>query len=140
MTSVILRHARAGDRDEWDGDDRLRPLDERGRRQADELVELLRQAGVRRIVSSPYVRCVQTVEPLAVALGLELELDGRLAEGAGADAGSLLAEDGLLACTHGDVVLELLGRTLKKGAAAVVEPDGAAGFRTIETIRAPKGR
>ncbi len=140
MTAVLLRHARAGERGEWDGDDRLRPLDERGRRQAEELVELLRPVGIRRIVSSPYVRCVETVEPLAAALDLPLELDARLAEGSGAAAAPLLSEDGVVACTHGDVVLDLLGRELKKGAAAVVEREGNGGFRTTETIRAPKGR
>jgi phosphohistidine phosphatase SixA len=140
VTSVLLRHARAGDRAAWDRDDRLRPLDERGRRQADELVELLRPLGIRRIVSSPYVRCVETVEPLAAALELPLELEPLLAEGAGpAAAAELLADEGVVACTHGDVVLELLGRELKKGAAAVVEPDGDGCLRAIETIRA-KGR
>ena len=83
MTSVLLRHAAAGDREHWDGDDFHRPLDARGRRQSAELVGLLRPFGARRVVSSPYVRCVQTVEPLAAALGLPLELDERLAEGAG---------------------------------------------------------
>ena len=140
MTSVLLRHARAGDRMEWEGDDRLRPLDERGRRQADELVELLRPIGVRRIVSSPYVRCVQTVEPLAAALGLELEMDGLLAEGTGDAALALVAENGVVACTHGDVVEAILGRSLKKGAAAIVEIDDTGGFRCTETIAAPKGR
>jgi phosphohistidine phosphatase SixA len=140
VTSVLLRHARAGDRTEWEDDDRLRPLDERGRRQAEELVELLRPIGVRRIVSSPYVRCVQTVEPLAAALGLELELDGLLAEGTGDAALALLAENGVVACTHGDVVEAILGRPLKKGAAAIMGPDGRGYLRSTETIAAPKGR
>ncbi|MFL5943631.1 MAG: SixA phosphatase family protein [Gaiellaceae bacterium] len=123
MTSVLLRHASAGDRDHWDGPDRLRPLDERGRRQASELVELLRPFGLRRVVSSPYARCVETVEPLATALGVPLEEDDRLAEGAGPGAEELLREDGVLACTHGDVVCDVLGHGLKK-AAAVVLQDG----------------
>lgn len=120
MTSVLVRHASAGDRHDWDGDDRLRPLDARGRRQAAALVELLAGLEVRRIVSSPYARCVETVEPLAAALGLGLEQDERLAEGAGRAALELLSEDGLVACTHGDVVAELLGHGLKKGAAVVL--------------------
>ena len=83
MTSVLVRHASAGDRDLWPVEDRLRPLDARGRRQAAALVELLRPLGVRRVLSSPYVRCVETVEPLAAALELAVEHDDRLAEGAG---------------------------------------------------------
>ena len=121
MTSVLLRHASAGHRVDWEHDDHLRPLDARGRLQSAELVELLRPFGVRRILSSPYVRCVQTVEPLAAALGLEVELDERLEEGQGGAAAELLREDGVVCCTHGDIVEALLGRGLKKGAAVVLE-------------------
>jgi len=113
--SVLVRHASAGDRAHWVGDDRLRPLDERGRRQAEALVDDLRPFNVRRVVSSPYTRCVETVEPLAAARGLEVELDDRLAEGAGYVAAELLDEEGVVACTHGDVAHDLLGRGLKKG-------------------------
>jgi phosphohistidine phosphatase SixA len=120
VTSVLVRHASAGDRDDWAGDDRLRPLDARGRRQAVELVGLVDSLDVRRIVSSPFTRCVETVEPLAEALGLSVELDDRLAEGAGQAAYVLVQEDGVVCCTHGDVVGDLLGRGLKKGAAVVL--------------------
>ena len=121
MTSVLLRHASAGDREYWDGDDFHRPLDARGRRQAAELVELLRPFKVRRVLSSPYVRCIETVEPLAEALGLEVELDDRLKEGEGARAAPLLQEDGVVCCTHGDIIESVLGRGLKKGAFVVMD-------------------
>ena len=132
MTSVLVRHASAGDRHDWEGDDRLRPLDARGRRQADALVELLRPLEIRRVVSSPYVRCVETVEPLAAALGLPVEQDQRLAEGTGRAALELLREQGVVGCTHGDVVEELLGHGLKKGAAAVLDDE-----RVVREIPAP---
>ena len=85
--------------------------------------------------SSPYLRCIETVEPLAAALGLTVELDARLAEGAGRTAAlTLVAElDGGLACTHGDIAEELLGRVLDKGAAVLVEP-ASAGVRVLETL------
>ncbi|HZC30495.1 MAG TPA: phosphoglycerate mutase family protein [Gaiellaceae bacterium] len=120
MSTLLLRHARAGDREAWQGDDRLRPLDERGRRRAEELAGELR--GVRTIRSSPYVRCVETVEPLAASLGLRVELDERLAEGASLDEALAALEDSVdgVACTHGDVVETVLGRPLKKGAYADV--------------------
>ncbi len=132
MTSVLVRHASAGDRHGWAGDDRLRPLDARGRRQAAQLVELLRPLDMRRVVSSPYVRCVETVEPLAAALGLPVERDDLLAEGAGRAAFELFREEGVVCCTHGDVVDELLGRGLKKGAAVVLR-DG----QVVREIPAP---
>ncbi len=127
MTSILLRHASAGDRDHWDGPDLLRPLDERGRRQAAELVELLRPFGLRRVVSSPYTRCVDTVGPLAAELGVPVEEDDRLAEGAARGADELLREDGVLACTHGDVVCDVLGHGLKKGAAVVLQDGRVVG-------------
>jgi len=132
VTSVLVRHASAGHRLDWEHDDRLRPLDARGRRQSADLVELLRPLGVRRILSSPYVRCVQTVEPLAAALGLEVELDERLEEGKGGAAAELLREDGVVCCTHGDIVEALVDRGLKKAAAVVLE-DGAV----VRKIPAP---
>jgi broad specificity phosphatase PhoE len=132
VTSVLLRHASAGHRTRSDGHDLSRPLDARGRRQAEELVEILRELGVRRVVSSPYVRCVETVEPLAAALGVPVEQDDRLAEGAGGSALGLLREDGVVWCTHGDVVEELIGSGLKKGAAVVLR-DG----EVVQAIPAP---
>jgi phosphohistidine phosphatase SixA len=133
VTSVLLRHAAAGHRFDWEHDDHLRPLDARGERQSADLVDVLRPFGVRRVVSSPYVRCVQTVEPLAAALGLQLEQDDRLAEGEGAAAAELVHEDGVVCCTHGDVVEAVVGRGLKKGAALVLE-DGAV----VREIPPPK--
>jgi broad specificity phosphatase PhoE len=135
VTAVLLRHASAGDRLLWTGDDRLRPLDARGRRQSAKLVPLLLEVGVERVVSSPYVRCVETVEPLAAALGVELEHDDRLAEGSADAAADLLRQDGVVACTHGDVIVALLGELLKKAAAAVVEPDGDGTLRIVSQLR-----
>ena len=67
MSVILLRHAWAGHRGEWSEDDLLRPLDERGHRQARELPRLeLYGLEVGRIVSSPYVRCVETVTPLDI--------------------------------------------------------------------------
>jgi 8-oxo-dGTP diphosphatase len=120
----LVRHARAGHRARWDGDDRLRPLDERGRRQAELLVGQLEGREVGRIASSPYVRCVDTVVPLAQARSLELEETDALAEGATAfDALPLFAstEVPLVVSVHGDLVEDLLGEKAKKGETIVLE-------------------
>lgn len=134
---ILVRHARAGKRELWTGDDRLRPLDEMGRRQADGLPAVLQGYEIERILSSPYHRCVQTVEPLAAERHLDLEERTALAEGAPrSEVRSLLAElDGLGAvlCTHGDVVQELLGEGMKKGEARVVVP-GSEGVRATAAI------
>jgi 8-oxo-dGTP diphosphatase len=130
VTVVLLRHASAGKRSDWDGDDRLRPLDERGRAQAEALRDVLLARGVTRVLSSPYVRCTETVAPLE----LDIELDERLAEGAlrPATVALLAGLDNAVACTHGDVIENVLGRPLKKGAAAVLD-----GLRIVELIPAP---
>jgi phosphohistidine phosphatase SixA len=126
----LVRHARAGHRESWAGDDdRLRPLDERGLRQAAGLVGQLAERDFDRILSSPYIRCVQSVEPLAEARGLPVEAVDKLAEGAG-EAAALELFRGLdapgVACVHGDLAAALLGENLKKGATAVLDvfPDG----------------
>jgi phosphohistidine phosphatase SixA len=130
MTILLVRHASAGDRKTWKGDDRLRPLDERGRRQAEGLVDLLRGYRPSRMLSSGYVRCRETVEPLARALGLTVEERGELVEGASsADVLSLasrLADDVVGLCTHGDVVAELLGEESKKGSTWILRLEGDA--------------
>jgi len=82
---VLVRHAKAGRRDDWDGEDRLRPLSKAGRRQAQDLVGLLRLFGPDRIASAPPTRCRDTVAPLADALGLPVGDEPLLGEGCYAD-------------------------------------------------------
>jgi phosphohistidine phosphatase SixA len=122
---LVVRHGSAGQRANWEGDDRLRPLDQKGRRQADGLVELLRGYPIERIVSSPYTRCTQSVEPVARARRLELERSDSLAEGATrAQVVELLGArtaDCVVVCTHGDVVEALVGVELPKGSVQVLE-------------------
>jgi 8-oxo-dGTP diphosphatase len=111
MTTPIylVRHAKAGSRTRWADRDHLRPLTKRGRRQAKALVELFATQPFARILSSSHVRCVETLEPLAWAHGIPVEVADELAEGAAtADALQLMlsvAADGPAAlCTHGDVL------------------------------------
>jgi phosphohistidine phosphatase SixA/8-oxo-dGTP pyrophosphatase MutT (NUDIX family) len=77
---VLVRHAKAGKRSEWPGDDRLRPLDKAGRRQARGLAGFLRAFAPSRVVSADRARCEQTVEPFAQAAGLDVELDPAFAD------------------------------------------------------------
>jgi 8-oxo-dGTP pyrophosphatase MutT (NUDIX family)/phosphohistidine phosphatase SixA len=72
---VLVRHAKAGKSSEWRGDDRLRPLDPVGTRQADTLATLLGLFAPTRIYSADRTRCVQTVEPLAAALDLRVRVE-----------------------------------------------------------------
>lgn len=113
MKLHVIRHAAAGARAAWAGADPARPLSEKGWTQAAGIAAALANAGIDRLVSSPYVRCVQTLEPLANQLGIAVETDPRLAEGAGGsaalDLAAELAGNGNVAvCSHGDVIPELL--------------------------------
>jgi 8-oxo-dGTP diphosphatase len=106
----LVRHAKAGDREKWTEPDDLRPLTAPGRDQAAALVDQLADFKIDRVISSRYARCVQTVESLAEARGLAVELDETLVEGARLqDALALItALKGPAAlCTHGDVMGDL---------------------------------
>lgn len=79
-TVLLLRHALAGRRDRYTGNDLERPLDARGRTQATSLVPQLQAFGVERIVTAHPVRCTETVTPLALRLGLEPEVSTAFSE------------------------------------------------------------
>lgn len=128
VTVYLVRHASAGVRNDADPHDDDRALDADGDAQAAQLAEWLRHEPVRRIVSSPFLRCRQTVEPLAIALGLTVEIDDRLGEGTRIETSwALLAElagnpgvDGLagnavVMCSHGDVIPDLVRRSQGRG-------------------------
>jgi 8-oxo-dGTP diphosphatase len=116
----LIRHAKAKNRTEWAEPDELRPLTKRGRREAIAIAERLESDPPGRLVSSPFVRCVQTFEPLAVTLGLPIETTELLAEGAEGE-GALdlmlsLARTGPLACcTHGDVLYDVMRTIMASG-------------------------
>ena len=112
MTVYVVRHAKAGSRRNWSGDDTQRPLSKPGRRQSEAIADLLADAGITRVVSSPYVRCVQTVEPLSARLGLPVDPSDALAEGAPVEEAvallDKLAREEAVLCSHGDVIGDLL--------------------------------
>lgn len=151
---LLVRHAAAGERRKWDGPDHLRPLTEKGWSQARRLADRLARYEATRVVSSPYVRCVQTVEPLAARLGVPVEEADALAEGATvAQVERLLTTlrgETAVLCTHGDVVPTLLDHLIErdgldlppdyacaKGSTWVLHPDGTGHVSRAEYIPAP---
>lgn len=113
-TLYVIRHADAGNRSAWKGDDNLRPLSKKGRRQADGIAKELVSAGATRLVSSPSARCIETLTPLAEATGLPIETDARLREGSDGPAVLAVSDelrdlgDVAVLCSHGDVIPDLL--------------------------------
>jgi 8-oxo-dGTP diphosphatase len=111
MPIMLVRHAVAVSRSKWSEDDVERPLTKRGERQATELVRQLSEQPIHRILSSPYLRCVDTVRPLSQARRLEVERTDALAEGGSRAAVELVRSlIGLPAvlCSHGDVIPDVL--------------------------------
>ncbi len=112
---VLVRHGLAGSRQEWEGDDDERPLDEVGRMQAEVLADAL--AGYRpvELISSTSRRCVQTLEPYAESTGLEIRQERLLSEtyhdprAALRLASKAIASDqATVLCSHGKVLPELI--------------------------------
>ena len=116
--AYLVRHAKAGDRDAWIEDDSLRPLTRKGRVQAEGLVSLFSGVAIDRVMSSPAVRCVQTVRPLALARSVPIDERDELVEGASVgDALSLVRSSGgtVVICGHGDVIASLVLTLAERG-------------------------
>ena len=133
----MVRHAKAVNRDLWNGGDRGRPLVDRGRAQADRLALALRPEQPVLVAASPWLRCRQTAAPLAAAVGLQVELDDRLGYDAADLAGWVQAVatehpgEAVVGVSHGDLIpLYLLRAHLVSGA-----PD----FRTGSLFRLEVG-
>jgi phosphohistidine phosphatase SixA len=117
----LIRHGRAVPKDDWPGADEIRPLTDEGRAQAASLGDAFQTTPVDRILTSPAVRCRDTLEPIAVRKGLPIEEDERL----GRDASSArtlellsgLTEGSAMVCTHREVIGPLLSRSLREGVA-----------------------
>ena len=116
---VIVRHARSRSRSTWSSPDPLRPLNPRGRERAKSLTAILAAYDVTRVVTSPSVRCLDTVLPYAVAAGKRARLKSGLSEEGFAEQPgrapyhlTRLLERGHAAvvCSHGPVLPVLLER------------------------------
>ena len=118
-TMWFVRHAVAGDRSKWEGDDRDRPLTKKGKKQADRIAERLLDQGVEMVLSSPYERCVRTVKPLAKAIGAKLRIEECLAEDPDIDEAYNLVHEiagsNAVICSHGDVIPAIINRLMWLG-------------------------
>jgi 8-oxo-dGTP diphosphatase len=116
-TVLIVRHGDAGTKSRYKGDDKNRPLDKRGRAQAESLVGQLLAFGATDPYAAPRARCRQTLEPLAEELGVTIQDEPALTEEAYAedhDAGrhrvlEIAKSDGTpVICTQGKVIPDLV--------------------------------
>ncbi len=140
----MVRHAHAGAKDRWSGDDRLRPLSDRGRKEALALVGTLTAYEPVRVVSSPLVRCLQTVSPLVAHLGLAIEESEALGPQADSEAVRLVrsltsAARTVVVCTHGETI-ESLQRGLARPGKLAFGPGGAHEKGSVWVLHASAGR
>ncbi len=135
MTVVyLIRHAKAKNRLKWSEPDYLRPLTRAGFEQAAALPALFEAQPFVRLFSSPYIRCVQTLEPLAEARGLPLQTADELAEGAPIGVALELmltasTEGPAAFSTHADVMMDSIEELLAAG----VPLEGPLEFRKAAT-------
>jgi len=144
---VLLRHAYAGEKVSWDGDDTERPLDETGAGTARELAPLLAAYEPGRIVSARPARCVQTVEPLADIVGLPVEIDDSFDESAEPGAAAavirdLAARDGVtVVCSQGGLIPDVVALLSGRDAGTYRTPKGSAwvlGFARTDFVGADR--
>ena len=127
MAIHLVRHAKAGNRPAWHEPDDLRPLTSAGLAQALAVADLLAARAVSRVISSRYVRCVQTVQPLADRIGVADETHRDLAEEADLSATwslleALAAAGGeAVLCSHGNVIGAVLDRLRRRGITFVAD-------------------
>ncbi len=126
---ILLRHAKAITRDEWQGDDDDRPLDSLGSYQADRLVPIYEVYKLEQIHSSDAIRCFDTVNSLARKLNITLEVSGKLSESAYKKDKEkafdyckdlIKADKSILICSHNPILPKLFNKLTKK---AEVEAD-----------------
>ena len=120
---ILLRHAKAVTRDEWQGDDDDRPLDSLGQNQAQRLLSIYQVYNIYQIHTSDAVRCYDTVNPMVKGLGIKLEVTGKLGENAYKKdkekafdyAKELIKEDSrILLCSHNPILPKMLNKLTKK--------------------------
>ena len=122
---LLVRHAKAGNRAAWSGDDRLRPLDSAGAKQARRLAEILPMWAPERVASADRLRCTQTVAPLAAALELSVELEPAASEEAfQADPDTAIARIRGLAKLGGASVLCSQGGAIPAAVSMLAAADG----------------
>ena len=149
MRLIVIRHGNAAAKRTWQGPDDDRPLTRTGEDQAQALVRRVRRYQPTRVISSPSLRCRQTVAPLAAAGGLEVEDSPALARTAGAGAAEWVTQlvaaseeaTTVVLCTHREVLVELLPALSRpSGVRLGHKPPGAKGGRWQLVFRAQKLR
>lgn len=135
-TVLLVRHAKAGDRASWNGDDDLRPLSENGQVQAAALRTVLGLFGPTLVISAPRLRCVQTVRPIAEELGKEVLHEPLFSEeGYAGDPRASLARLDEVVGEGGTPIISSQGKVIPELVSRLAERDGVP----VGSVAARKG-
>jgi hypothetical protein len=143
QTILLIRHATARDRSKWSKADHLRPLTKAGQKQAQAIADELASVKIAQIRSSPAVRCVQTVEPLADRAGVQIKLDDQLMEGSVFPLPDFGAAGLHIYCAHGDNIPALLADLgidcdqCKKGSIWMIKRDDTGSITEVSYVQPP---
>ncbi len=108
QTYFLMRHAHAHNRSSWEGQDTERPLSIKGLKQAQASVEYFLKQGIDEIRTSPALRCIQSVQPLAQALKLKIIEDPSALEAHPIELPLTDKTKKMVICAHGDNIPALL--------------------------------
>jgi phosphohistidine phosphatase SixA len=122
----LIRHAHAGSRSAWQGDDSTRPLSPKGQGQAAAIADALADRPVGHLASSPAARCIETLAPLVAQLEIDVHVLPELGEGADVALVHALLIDlaprNPALCGHGDLIPDLIDRLRDEGMVTDLAP------------------
>lgn len=122
----LVRHSKAGERRVWKGEDVDRPLSKTGWKQSQAVARRLSKKKITALYASPYVRCMQTLEPLGALAGLPVQAEQRLFEDEPFEPVlDLMNEvgDGAVLCSHGDIIPAVINALVRRGMEVETPPD-----------------
>ena len=120
---VLLRHAKAVKREDWDGDDGDRPLAHLGQLQAKRILTNFLPYAIEQVHSSDAMRCIETIEPMTRALNMHPIFSTDLSEyrfakdkEAALDYAQDLMNSGKssIICSHNPILPKLLKKLIGK--------------------------
>jgi 8-oxo-dGTP diphosphatase len=127
---IIARHGKATAHEDWEGDDALRPLTAVGMQQSRNIAGGLAAFGPAAILSSPAIRCLQTVAPLSYKLGMEIRESGKISQDKWTKEGDRVADfiaarlrkgKPAVMCSHGPVIPQMVSEIITQTGGTVTD-------------------
>ena len=127
---VIARHGKATAHEDWDGEDALRPLVALGMQQSRDIAGGLAAFGPSAIISSPAIRCLQTVAPLSYKMGMEIRESGKISQDKWTKEGDRVADFigsrlrkgvPVVMCSHGPVIPQMVSEIITQTGGSVTD-------------------